>query len=61
LARLAPYAVIGCSFSLAGGGGMSAEEVGLDFLSAPMAGPLLVGLVVAGTGLAAWIAGRRDA
>jgi len=61
LGKLARYTVIAWSFSLAGGGGMSAEEVGLQFLTAPVAGPLLVGVIVAGTGLAAWLVAWRDA
>jgi hypothetical protein len=61
LAKLARYTVIAWSFSLAGGGGLSGVEVGLEFLEAPVAGPMLVGVGLAGTGLAAWIAGRRDA
>jgi len=61
LGKLARYTVIAWSFSLAGGGGMSAEEVGLQFLTAPVAGPLLVGVAVAGTGLAAWLVAWRDA
>jgi ABC-type transport system involved in multi-copper enzyme maturation permease subunit len=60
-AELARYTVIAWSFALAGGGGLSGAEVGLQFLEAPVAGPLLVGTALAGTGLAASIAGRRDA